>query len=99
MRNYYFIKRFFTELLGNYRINNTPIPYVGPATEGDLLDLGFESLEQIAKSDPEDMYNRLCDLHGQTIDRCQLYVFRMVHYYAKGGRDNDLLKWWKWKDI
>lgn len=74
------------------------IPYVGIKTEEDFIDLGFTAVKQLAKADPEDMYNRLCDLRGMHIDRCQLYVFRMAVYYAKGGRDSDKLRWWVWKD-
>ena len=76
----------------------TEIPYVGPRTAQDMHDMGFTELAEAASADPEDMYNRLCEFHGLNIDRCQLYVFRMIVYYAKGGRNSNLLKWWKWKD-
>ena len=33
------------------------------------------------------------------VDRCHLYLFRMIVYYAENEvRDPEKLKWWYWKD-
>ena len=44
------------------------------------------------------MYERTKAL-GRGSDRCILYVYRMVCYYASTPRpDRAKLKWWLWKD-
>ena len=75
------------------------IPYVGKATEKDLLLLGFDSIAPLKGADPEKMYQKECELKGVKIDRCQLYVYRMAVYYAENEvHDPEKLKWWNWKD-
>jgi len=75
------------------------IPGVGPRLSRDLEDLGYESVEGLAGESPEVMFERLCQLRGQRIDRCVLYVFRCAVYYASRSRhDPEKLKWWNWKD-
>lgn len=75
------------------------IPYVGKATEKDLLLLGFDSIASLKGADPEKMYQKECELKGVKIDRCQLYVYRMAVYYAENEvHDPEKLKWWNWKD-
>jgi hypothetical protein len=50
-------------------------------------------------TDPEELYERLCTLRGEHIDRCVLYVFRCAVYFASNHEhDADRLKWWNWKD-
>ena len=49
-------------------------------------------------ADPEALYTRLCVQQGGHADRCNLYVYRCAAYFARGGRDAKLLKWWSWKD-
>jgi len=58
------------------------IPGVGPKMEEDLNVLGYQSVEQLASANPEQMYQRLMQLRGQHIDRCVLYVFRCAVYFA-----------------
>lgn len=75
------------------------IPGVGPETERDLINLGYTTVESLKGQDPEDMYMRDCLLHGRSIDRCQLYVYRCAVYYASTENpDPEKLKWWNWKD-
>ena len=74
------------------------IPGVGPATVGDLRALGIERADQLVGGDPEELYARLCTHQGGSSDRCNLYVYRCAVYYAEGGREPELLKWWSWKD-
>lgn len=75
------------------------IPGVGPSISQDLRDLGMRRVEDLHGADPEALYEQLCLLRGQHIDRCVLYVFRCAVYFAR-HRDHDpeLLKWWNWKD-
>jgi hypothetical protein len=75
------------------------IPGVGPSIAQDLLDLGYTCISELKEADPESMYQHLCELRGQQIDRCVLYVFRCAVYFAGSKTHNpELLKWWHWKD-
>jgi hypothetical protein len=75
------------------------IPGIGPNMAEDLIDLGYNSPQQLRGEDPEKMYTDLCQLRGQTLDRCVLYVFRCAVYFAStDSHDPHLLKWWHWKD-
>lgn len=74
------------------------IPGVGPSLAKDLSDLGYDCIAQLRSADPEQMYQKLCALRGQHIDRCVLYVFRCAIYYASNSvHDPERLKWWNWK--
>jgi hypothetical protein len=74
------------------------IPGVGPRTAEDLRTLGIGRPDDLVGRDPERLYARLCAAHGGHSDRCNLYVYRCAVYFAEGGRDPELLKWWSWKD-
>ena len=64
----------------------------------DLMDLGFTSVNDLKKADPEKMYLDLEKLRKSHIDRCVLYVFRCAVYFSKTENPNpELLKWWNWK--
>ena len=77
----------------------TKIPYVGKATEASLKLIGYETLASLRNADPEKMYQKECILRDQNIDRCQLYMYRMIVYYANNEKpDPTKLKWWVWKD-
>ncbi len=51
------------------------IPYVGEATESDLLALGYEGIASLKGADPDEMFERTKAL-GRGNDRCILYVYR-----------------------
>jgi hypothetical protein len=74
------------------------IPGVGKETERDLIALGITRVEQLAGADPEELFVRLTAHQGGYTDRCNLYVYRCAVYWAEGGRDEELLRWWAWKD-
>ena len=59
------------------------IPYVGEATEADLLALGYEDIASLEGADPDEMYERTKAL-GRGSDRCILYVYRdqLLRKYA-----------------
>jgi hypothetical protein len=75
------------------------IPGVGTSIARDLIDLGYSHISDLKGIDPELMYQRLCTVRGQHIDRCVLYVFRCAVYFANSkNHEPELLKWWNWKD-
>ena len=75
------------------------IPGVGPSIAKALSDLGIREVSDLRSSDPERMFTELCELRGEPIDRCVLYVFRCAVYFASETHpDPELLKWWNWKD-
>ena len=75
------------------------IPYVGEATEADLLALGYEGIASLRGADPDETKERTKKALGRGRDRCILYVYRMACYYASTPRpDKAKLKWWLWKD-
>ncbi len=75
------------------------IPSVGPSIAADLRSLGYRQVEDLRDESPEEMYDSLCELRGEKIDRCVLYTFRCAVYFASTSQhDPKLLKWWNWKD-
>ena len=48
---------------------------VGPATIEDLRLLGIADMPDLARCDPQALYNELCRIKGQTVDICCLDVF------------------------
>ncbi len=75
------------------------LPGIGPSMARDLLDLGFTHPSELRGHNPEQMFSDLCELRGQKIDRCVLYVFRCaVYFVSTETHDPKLLKWWNWKD-
>ena len=75
------------------------IPGVGKSLSKDLVDLGYQKVNELKGEDPEAMYQNLMELRGCHVDRCVLYVFRCAVYYASNAaHDPELLKWWNWKD-
>jgi hypothetical protein len=75
------------------------IPSVGPSIAADLRSLGYHQVEDLRDESPEEMFDALCELRGEKIDRCVLYTFRCAVYFANNSRhEPQLLKWWNWKD-
>lgn len=75
------------------------IPSVGVKISEDLWELGFRSISELKNQKPEQLYERLCIHNGYKVDRCMLYVFRTVVYFASNTKHNpELLKWWNWKE-
>lgn len=76
------------------------IPTVGANMEEHLVRLGYSTLDSLIGQDPEEMYRRDTALHGGSLDRCVLYVYRLAVYYAENRDhlDPDLCRWWAWKD-
>jgi hypothetical protein len=75
------------------------LPGVGKSIAQDLWDMGFRSPSELKHKDPEKLYEDLNKLRGTTLDRCLLYTFRCMVYYATETRyDPKLLNWWNWSD-
>lgn len=75
------------------------IPGVGKAVSQDLVSLGICHVADLKGKNPQDLYDQLCALQGQPIDRCMLYVLRCAVYFAETKHpDPEKLLWWNWKD-
>ena len=56
---------------------------VGPATREDLRLLGVADVPDLARRDPQALYNDLCRIKEQTVDICCLDVFCCAVAQAK----------------
>jgi hypothetical protein len=75
------------------------IPGVGVSVAQDLYDLGIRRVADLRTKNPQTLYDQLCILAGQHIDRCMLYTFRCAVYFSsRTTHDPELLKWWNWMD-
>lgn len=75
------------------------IPGVGKSIAWDLYCIGIRSVADLKKKKPQDLYDAACRQAGKKIDPCLLYVFRCAVYFASHAHhDEELLKWWNWKD-
>lgn len=75
------------------------IPNVGKNTKEDLLNIGITCVEDLIGKNPEELYRLDNEFKGYQEDRCQLYLFRMIVYYAEQDvHEEEKLKWWYWKD-
>ena len=73
---------------------------IGPAMLDDFALLKIRSVEQLAKQNPQRLYNRLCRLTGTRQDPCVLDAF---HAAVAQARDPKLpakqCQWWYWSRI
>lgn len=67
------------------------IPNIGKAMAEDLMALGINSVEDLAKEEPDDLYIRLCQLTNARQDPCVWDTFASAIHYAKTG---EAKKWW-----
>jgi hypothetical protein len=75
------------------------VPGIGPSLARDLRALGVRRIADLARRDPERLYERLSRLSGGRQDPCVLYAFRCAVYFARTPRPrSDLLKWWNRKN-
>jgi len=75
------------------------IPGIGKTIKKDLNDMGYNNVESLKDKHPDELYEELCNYKGYKVDRCMLYVFRCAVYYASNNiKNEDLLRWYKWKD-
>jgi nucleotidyltransferase/DNA polymerase involved in DNA repair len=70
---------------------------VGPAMLRDFELLGVRSVAQLARANPERLYERLCRVTGQTHDICCLDVFSAAVAQARNPRlPAEQCNWWYW---
>lgn len=69
---------------------------VGKATYQDLVVLGINSIKELAKCDPDDLYMRLQQITGTKHDPCAWDVFAAIIHEAQSG---DKQPWWNWTSI
>jgi hypothetical protein len=76
------------------------IPGIGKTLSKNLARIDIAKPEDFKNQDPEFLYEKwkLAAQNPSDLDRCVLYTFRCAVYYADGGRNPELLKWWNWKE-
>jgi hypothetical protein len=75
------------------------IPGVGKNIAQDMRNIGIGCVDDLKGQDPEQLYERLCEIKASPVDRCVLYIFRCAVYCASNTEhEPELLKWWNWKD-
>lgn len=73
---------------------------VGPAIERDFHLLGVKNVEDLAKRDPERLYQQLCRKTGTRQDPCVLDVFRAAVAQAQDPKlPAEKCVWWYWSRI
>jgi hypothetical protein len=70
---------------------------VGPGIARDFELLGVRSVAQLARRNPEKLYEGLCRVTGQSQDICCLDVFRAAVAQARNPRlPAEQRQWWYW---
>ena len=70
---------------------------VGPAMLRDFEILGVRSVSQLARRNPERMYESICRVAPQPQDICCLDVFRAAVAQAKDPQlPAEQCQWWYW---
>ena len=69
---------------------------VGKATFADLEMLGIHSIAELAKANPDELYQRIQQITGCKHDPCVWDVFAAIIHEAKTGVKQP---WWEWTKI
>lgn len=70
---------------------------VGPATLREFELLGIRTVEQLARQKPENLFEKLCRVTGQSQDICCLDVFSAAVAQARNPRlPAEQRQWWYW---
>ena len=70
---------------------------IGPAMLRDFELLGVRTVAQLARRDPEKLYEKLCQITGQAQDICCLDTFRAAVAQAKNPNlPPEQRQWWHW---
>jgi Pathogenicity locus len=91
----------YTKISKNLPLNSNcalrDLVSVGPKTVLDFHSLGIRNIAQLAKSKPETLYRKLCNLRRQRIDPCCLDVFSAAVAQARNPRlPPEQRVWWYW---
>ncbi len=68
------------------------IPNIGKAMAGDLILLGINSVEDLKKREPDELYVSLCKATNARQDPCVWDTFAAAVHYARTGEPK---KWWE----
>jgi nucleotidyltransferase/DNA polymerase involved in DNA repair len=70
---------------------------IGPAMVRDFKLLGVDSVAELARQNPENLYKKLCRVTGQRQDVCVLDTFRAGVAQARNPRlPVEQCQWWYW---
>src|SRR4051812_16694420 len=70
---------------------------IGPAMLRDFEMLGVKNVAQLAREEPDELYQRLCKLTRQRQDPCVLDVFSAAVAQARDpGLPVAQRQWWYW---
>jgi hypothetical protein len=70
---------------------------VGPAMVRDFNLLGIRTVAQLSRRNPQKLYERLCEITGQSQDICCLDVFQSAVAQARNPRlPANHCQWWYW---
>ncbi len=73
---------------------------VGPAIVRDFELLGIQSVAQLARRNPEKLYEQLCIKTGKAQDICCLDVFQAAVAQAKNPKlPLEKRQWWYWSRV
>jgi nucleotidyltransferase/DNA polymerase involved in DNA repair len=73
---------------------------VGPATLRDFEELGVRNVDQLAKHDPQKLYDKLCRIKGVRIDPCCLDVLTCAVAQARNPNlPAAQRQWWYWSRV
>ena len=73
---------------------------IGPAMLEDFRRLRIRGVRELARRNPEQLYERFCALTGQTHDICCLDVFRAAVAQARNPNLPAAQKqWWYWSRL
>jgi hypothetical protein len=76
-----------------------PLLTLRSVSSASLLDmrlLGINSVSELAASDPQEMYDRLCVVTGRKVDICQYDLFCCAVAQARDPHLPDEQKEWHW---
>ena len=70
---------------------------VGPAMIRDFEMLGVRSIAQLARKNPERLYEQFCEITGKAQDLCCLDVFQAAVAQARNPQlPVEQCQWWYW---
>ena len=69
------------------------IPGVGKNIAQDMRNIGIGCVDDLKSQDPEQLYERLCEIKVIPADKCVLYIFRCAVYRGSNTEhEPELLK-------
>ena len=79
-------------MIGGMSDDLTTVPNVGPAVAAKLRRLGISRAAELRGRDPEELYDRLCELENRRHDLCLLDTFTAAVSFADG---EPARPWWE----